>query len=227
MNAVQVGSSKQKLAQSSQLVAVAREVTFSAAKPQRTSISTASSRTVIALQSVGATSDVHVELPEVVGVAIKIAGKVEMLPKGGLIVLLAALSVVNTADTDRLLAIVAARLMETLVVRLDTTNSDELPTDDPEVTVLLVAELKLTKTDELLPAIVPEVILLFKAPVFVGTSIEESQLDQYEVVTLVEVCTTFSDKLLVVELTVIFMVPLELDDGGAGIVDDAVLVPFD
>jgi hypothetical protein len=66
VNAVQTSFSKQYIAQSSQLVAVPSAVMLPTATPQSTSIWVDSTRTVISLQSVGATKFVQTELLDVV-----------------------------------------------------------------------------------------------------------------------------------------------------------------
>ena len=213
VKAVQAGSAKHCNAQSSQLVAVVCSVTFSMAVLQRTSIWTDSSRIVTALQSVGATSVAQIELLDVVVVATKTADTVETLATGGLIMLFEALVTVETTGIDVLFVPAAVGLAVLLRVEFDTTSSDELLTaDDPKLTVPFVVEFDTTESDELLAATNPGMIVLFKALVFVGASIEAVHADQSAVVVLVEFDATYSDELLAVEMTVMLVALAELEE---------------
>jgi putative effector of murein hydrolase LrgA (UPF0299 family) len=172
----------------------------------------------------------------VVVVAAKTAESVEMLAAGGLVMLFEAVVKVkktlinvlfvpavvglivlfrvefDTARSDELLTMDDPELTVLFTVEFDTKRSDELLTmDDPELTVWFIEEFDTMESDELLAATIPGMIVLLKALVFVGASIEAVHADQSAVVILVEFDVTDSDELLAAELTVMLVALAELE----------------
>jgi hypothetical protein len=118
----------------------------------------------------------------------------------------------DTTGSDELLTMDDPELTVLFTVEFDTKRSDELLTmDDPELTVWFIEEFDTTESDELLAATIPGMIVLLKALVFVGASIEAVHADQSAVVILVEFDVTDSDELLAAELTVMLVALAELE----------------